>query len=194
MTGHRDRRASAARIRLATPDDAWAIATVHVRSWQAAYRGIIPDDRLDGLSVERRAEWWGTEWWTGDAARRLLVAERPDAVVAFAAVGGSRDEGAGAATGELFAIYADPDAWGRGLGRALLAAATVELRAGGFTDATLWVLEENARARRFYEAAGWRPDGATQTDELGDVTLHEVRYRTALTERDRSKPMMSAGR
>ena len=175
-----DHVASGDRIRAATRDDAWAIATVHVRSWQAAYRGIVPDDHLDGLSVERRAEWWGGDFWAGAPAHRLLVAERAGAVVAFAAVGPSRDDDAGAATSELFALYAEPAVWSTGSGRALLAAATDELGGAGFTDATLWVLEDNAHARRFYEAAGWRPDGATQSDEIGGVTLREVRYRRSL--------------
>ena len=45
-------------VRAATPADAAAIAGVHVRSWQAAYRGIVPDEVLDGLSLPDREQRW----------------------------------------------------------------------------------------------------------------------------------------
>lgn len=72
-----------------------------------------------------------------------------------------------------------PSYWGRGVGRALMVAAARTMRAQGFREATLWVLATNARTRRFYQAAGWRADGATRT-ELGGAEVREVRYRTAV--------------
>ena len=75
----------------------------------------------------------------------------------------------------MYAIYAHPEHWSTGLGRALLPAAVAAL---GGPPAVLWVLEANDRARRFYERAGWRPDGARkQADMLGGVQLPEIRYR-----------------
>jgi len=58
--------------------------------------------------------------------------------------------------------------------------AMATLRAVGFSTATLWVLDTNLRARRFYEAAGWVPDGATKVDDRATFTLREVRYRTTI--------------
>lgn len=100
------------------------------------------------------------------------------AILGFAAVGPSRDDDATGATGELYAIYADPDAWGRGIGRRLMATAVNELATAGFAEATLWVLESNQRARRFYETGGWKTDGSRRTEELrdGQVEAVEVRY------------------
>ncbi|HEU5369692.1 MAG TPA: GNAT family N-acetyltransferase, partial [Ktedonobacterales bacterium] len=83
-------------------------------------------------------------------------------------------------TGEVRAIYLAQAAAGKGIGRALFAHAVADLRARGYQRATLWVLESNARARRFYEVAGWRPDGARKTEERPGALLREVRYAIAL--------------
>ena len=158
-------------VRAAAPEDAEAIARVHVRAWQVAYADVFPPDRLAELDVAARARQWreGLEAeWTA------LVTEDG---LGFASVGASRDvEG----EGELYAIYVDPDSWGAGHGRALMEAALASLRDDGFEQATLWVLEDNPRARRFYERAGWRLDGAAKEDEFLGTTVREVRYRTSL--------------
>jgi hypothetical protein len=123
--GHRDPRRRAADrgahsltdfvIREASIEDAAAIADLHVRSWQAAYRGIVPDVILDGLSVEARRNFW---------------------------------------TRTIGRAFTDPS-----------------------NDARIWVIEANARGRRFYEAAGWRPDGARQAIDFDGAMVDEVRYR-----------------
>jgi len=175
--------ASTVSIRSATPDDAASIAMVHVRSWQVAYRGQLPDELLDNLSVERRTQWWAEGFWSTDVAhRRLLVAEADGSILGFVVVGQSEDESATDATGELYAIYADPDVWGQGIGRLLMERAVDELRSAGFAEATLWVLSTNERARRFYEITGWQTDSARRTERLreGDVDAVEVRYRRDL--------------
>ncbi len=96
----------------------------------------------------------------------------------FATFGASQEREDG--TGELFALYVDPDTWGTGIGRALIAHTRLELRALGFVDAVLWVLVGNERAQRFYRSDGWRPDDATKTVQLWGVTITETRYRRAL--------------
>ncbi len=163
----------AAVVRTATVQDAEAIARVHVRSWQQAYAHVFPAEALAGLSVERRADSWRELLETSDA----LVAEDAEGVVGFANVGRSRDEDG---VGELYAIYVDPAAWGDGHGRRLIEAGEALLRDRGFVEATLWVLEDNPRARCFYEAAGWALDGASQTIEPLGVQAVEVRYRKSL--------------
>jgi GNAT superfamily N-acetyltransferase len=163
----------ARRIRAAVPDDARAIAEVHVRSWQVAYRGQLPDHLLDGLSVDSRETAWRQILESPD---RNFVVEQDGSVVGFASIGRCRDTGAGPAVGELYAIYVEPGAWGGGIGTALMAHAVDELRRDGYTDASLWVLESNNRARRFYEANGWRADGAAKTEQMGIAQVREVRY------------------
>jgi len=174
-------------IQDATPDDAPAIAAVHVGAWQVAYRGQIPDAVLDGLRLETRERWWRIDWWKhAGGSHRLLVAQSEAGIVGFAAAGPSRDDdvreaiGRLAATGELYAIYVEPRAWGTGAGRRLMERIVHELRSSGFGVATLWVLETNERARRFYAMAGWTPDGARKTEQLGSSEVVEIRYRRSL--------------
>jgi ribosomal protein S18 acetylase RimI-like enzyme len=165
-------------VRPATVADAPAMGRLVVRAWQAAYRGHMPDAYLDGLRAEDRAAYWDGVLRREDLRGVVLVAERDDEVVGFAAAGPSPDpEGAG----ELFAINLDPHHWGTGAGRALLEAAQAELDRMGFAESVLWVLPGNARARRFYEIAGWVADGTSRDAEVFGVTVPEVRYRRRST-------------
>lgn len=82
--------------------------------------------------------------------------------------------------GEVYALYVAPDLIGTGIGRGLLTEAHAAMTGRGFETSALWVLQDNLRARRFYERAGYRADGATQDDVYDDVTLSELRYRRAL--------------
>src|SRR4051794_35978623 len=106
-----------------------------------------------------------------------FVAEEGGRVAGFASVGPSRNE---RGIGELYAIYVDPEAWSTGVGRALILRAEERL-ADDYDEATLWVLEDNPRARSFYEAAGWRPDGTRKVEHRWGVEAPEVRYRKRLS-------------
>ncbi|MGY6650768.1 N-acetyltransferase family protein [Amycolatopsis sp. TRM77291] len=163
-----------ATIRTATVEDAWPIAEVNVRSWQSAYQGLLPELYLRDLSVEGRAARW--QRTLADPANQgdILVLVEDGTLLGFTAVDRIR--------GELRAIYLDPQRWGTGLGRLLLDTAVAALREAGHREATLWVLDTNKRAQRFYAAGGWAPDGATKTDTMPgeDVQLSEVRYRIDL--------------
>lgn len=148
-----------------------------MRTWQVAYRGQLPDDLLDAMTaeVERRTAHW--ERMISLAAERRwmqLVVEEDGRLVGFATCGPVESEDA-PGTGELYAIYVDPDHWDHGHGRELIGAAVEQITAAGYGDAVLWVLESNARARRFYEVAGWHLDGGRKTEHRGDVPLHEIR-------------------
>jgi GNAT superfamily N-acetyltransferase len=169
------------RVREADVSDAAAVALVHVRSWQAAYRGLIPQDYLDALDPQLRREQW--QGWLSAANRitETLVAEHPtDGVVGFVTYCASRDEDAAPDVGEVAGLYVLASHWGTGTGRLLIGEAMRRLARTGKTAATLWVLATNERARRFYEAAGWHPDGQHKTDESRGFPLPELRYRTAL--------------
>jgi ribosomal protein S18 acetylase RimI-like enzyme len=174
-------------IRAARADDARAIATAHVRSWQAAYRGLIPQDYLDSLDPEHRVARWAarlSQVEGGWPRTGVLVAQEADQVVGFAGFSPVRDPDLDPATvGELTTIYLLPQAWGQGHGRELMAAALAALRQAGYREAVLWVLDSNDRARRFYLAAGWRADGGAKQVDLDGTgfPLSEVRYRHPLT-------------
>ena len=169
-------------IRPAQPRDAAAIALIHVRTWQAAYRGQLPETYLKSLDAEldqRTARWERSIANAIARGQHQLVAEESGRVVGFVTFGPSEDEPVDPEVGQVYAIYVDSGYWDRGYGRDLFAAAVRGLTEAGFGGATLWVLESNARARRFYESAGWAADGATKTEQRGDIALHEVRYRSA---------------
>ena len=107
-------------IRRATAADARAIAAAHVASWRWAYRGQLPDDLLDGLSVEEREAGWRSALELDDAG--VYVALREDVVVGFASGMASRDDDALAGTGEVLTVYVLQDEAGKGTGRDLLVA------------------------------------------------------------------------
>ncbi|MFE6459999.1 GNAT family N-acetyltransferase [Streptomyces cinereoruber] len=170
-------------IREALPGDAAALAAVHVLSWRAAYRDLLPRPYLEGLDVEERAAVWHARL-TAPERPAVLLATRPGGdgrPVAFSCFHPWPGEGfEPAPTAELAALYALPEVWGAGVGRALLSTTTGALVEAGFRSAALWVFAGNARARRFYEAAGWRADGESVREETGGRALEELRYRRDL--------------
>jgi ribosomal protein S18 acetylase RimI-like enzyme len=169
-------------VRAASEADVDAISTIWIRSWQWAYRGILGDAFLDALSLPERArerrEAFSDAVSRGD--REVRVVERDGMVAGWAIGGSNREPFSPEDEGEIYAINLDPDAVGKGLGRALFAEAVDGLRNAGFREAILWVPTENRRARRFYEIAGWRPDGTTRTDRWLDQDFAETRYRFTL--------------
>jgi ribosomal protein S18 acetylase RimI-like enzyme len=167
-------------IREAVPADARAIAEIHVRSWQAAYRGQLTDDFLDALAVEDRLDQHQRSLEEPRAGWTTWVVEEGAGPIGFAVTGPSEDADAGERTAELYAIYLDPKWLGTGTGRRLLEHAVEDLRSRGFRTATLWVLETNVRARRFYEAAGWANDGTVTSERVDCEMRPTVRYRVEL--------------
>ena len=167
-------------IREAVPKDADALADLHVRAWRAAYRGQLSDDFLDGLRAEERAERWRSTLASPRETWRTWVAEDDGAVIGWATTGPSEDADADERTAEVYAIYLDPERVGTGAGRMLFEHAVEDLRGRRFPSATLWVLETNTRARRFYEIAGWKLDGAVTSERVDCEMRPTVRYRVDL--------------
>jgi GNAT superfamily N-acetyltransferase len=161
-------------LRTAQPADAAAVAAVHVRSWQVAYRALLPDDYLDGLRPEERARRY-TFGQPAPQQPETIVAVEGGTIRGFATTGPCRDDDR-RGTGELLALYVDPDRWGRGIGRALMRGARAHLAGQGFDEASLWVIAGNDRAESFYRIDGWVPDGSRRLDEVWGVTVDEIRY------------------
>ena len=165
-------------VRRASPGDVGALAEVHVRAWQEAYPGLVPQDYLDALSVDDRALQWTRMLAETDWPRcGTFVLEDRGAVVGFVHLRPSEDDDASDDVGEVAALYVRAGAWGRGGGRALLSAATAELGRAGCTSVTLWVLGTNERARCFYERCGWVPDGGEKVHDWVTFVADDVRYR-----------------
>jgi ribosomal protein S18 acetylase RimI-like enzyme len=145
------------KIRQAREADARGIADIHVRSWQAAYRGILADEVLEGLSVSEREASWRALLGAADGLWLNLVAEHDrDDLAGFCSVATpSREEGVTESTAEVGALYVAPHHWRQGAGVALLTTALEELSARHYRDVILWVLPENRAALAFYDRFGF---------------------------------------
>lgn len=166
-------------VRNVVAEDVDAVAHLHVAVWQAAYRNLLPAAFLDALSVESRAAMWRRVVERG--ASPALVAEWEGEIVGFLLGGPARDADARmGATAEIYAIYVSPRFWGKGIGARLLQEGLTILRNQGYQEATLWVLRNNVRARRFYEAMGFQADGGEKVEEHSGVAFDEIRYRAPI--------------
>lgn len=178
-------------VRPAQPEDALAVAGVHVRAWQAAYRGLLPDTYLDQLRAEDRAERY--DFATVDPRKpHTLVLAKGAEILGFATTAPSQT-GELPHYGELSALYVDPPHWNCGIGIVLIQAARVRLAVLGFTDALLWLLAGNQRADRFYRRDGWTPDGRERVDSVWDMTVHEHRYIRQLMPPEARNPQILQG-
>ena len=165
-------------LRRAEPGDELAVAEVHVRSWQVGYENLLPSDYLDQLRPADRAK--GYLFGEHDpAGPDTTLAEHGGRVVGFATIGPELGR-PGSDTGQLYALYVDPEHWGRGIGKALIADAYHRFRLRGAKHAVLWVLVGNERAERFYRADGWHSDGLRSTEEVHGISIDMVRYQRDL--------------
>jgi RimJ/RimL family protein N-acetyltransferase len=166
------------KLRRARGADATGVAAMHIDARRLAYRGIIPDAHLDGDDAVTRAARYDFDA-TAPGAPETWIAVDGDDILGFVTVAPSRDADL-PGLGEVCGLYVAPNRWRAGVGSALLAQAEVLLGAAGFTEAHLWVLEDNARARPFYERQGWAPDGALKVVDIGGRPIAVVRYRKAV--------------
>jgi len=182
-------------IRAARIGDAAAIAAVQRASWFAAYEGIIAHDIIDEFTApddgaRMRQTFRARPWQHTIVAVADVAGPGPAAIIGYASFGPERDvlhgswpyeltsAGVAGQVAELYAFYTDPGWWSTGTGRALMERVLRDTARLDFAEIVLWVLEKNARARRFYERAGFTADGAVNMiDGLGGVP--EVRYRRA---------------
>jgi ribosomal protein S18 acetylase RimI-like enzyme len=168
------------RVRVARADEAEAIARVSVPSWQAAYRGMMRDEVLAALSIEAHAETWREricDQGNPDGMWVVEAAEPAREIAGFVSLGPARDADLDPVrVGEIWAIYVNPHCWGTGAGEALWRSALDVLRARGFVECVVWVLDENARARGFYARQGAICDGGVKTPIEDGSPLPHVRY------------------
>ncbi len=164
-------------VRPAIARDAKAIAEIHVATWQAAYSGVIPDDYLKTMTVEKRLAYWREAIEFSDP--QIVVATDGEKVIGFAGFDRSRDAGTKSTVGEIWAMYVTPAHWRQGAGLALWDGARDGLKEEGCTQVTAWVLLQNERALRFYEqAAGFKREmPSIRTTAFGSVKLEEIRLK-----------------
>lgn len=174
-------------IRAGSTADAAQVAAAQREAWFAAYDGIIPAGIIDRVTFPdggaRMRQTFRLRPW-----QRMLVAvaDGPE-IVGYASYGPETDvlgapwphpltgDGQDGSVAELYALYVRPAWWSTGTGRALMDRVLARTAKTGYRSIRLWVLRDNQRARRFYERAGFAPDGATNVlDGLGNVP--ELRY------------------
>jgi ribosomal protein S18 acetylase RimI-like enzyme len=169
------------RIRRADADDAEQIAAIHVQSWQAAYVGLLPQATLDALDAAARVPHWRAEIEASDWPRRGIFVAEDDGLLGFASLCACRADVPDAASiGELSSVYLLPQAWGRGVGRALITRTLETLSTARYESAMLWVLQDNTRAIAFYEALEWTANGAVQDRNVAGTPVREVGYTHSL--------------
>jgi ribosomal protein S18 acetylase RimI-like enzyme len=158
--------------------DARAIAALHIASWRDAYRAELPADYLAAIDLDERAESWRKRIAAGTI---VLLEKHADSLAGFCACGPSRDDDADPShTWEIENLHVAPTLRGGGIGGRLFDQGLLLARDRGARELSLWVVETNVLARRFYEAHGMHADGATQRHVLAPaVALDEVRYRLA---------------
>ena len=167
----RDGKCHMVTLRSAAPPDAGDVARVHVRSWQAAYRGLLPADFLAGLQP--------TDWAAGytfdaqDPVTTVAVDSR-SGIVGFATVSITPP------LARLMALYVDPDLRGHGIGSQLLKQAMDSFRTAGCTVAELWVMDGNERAQHFYRSHGWHPVAGHKRENVRGIEVDEVCFQAAL--------------
>lgn len=157
-------------IRKAVIEDASQVALVHTESWRTTYRGIITDDFLNSLSIEKRAEVWQKVIEAN--TQILFVAEENETIVGFSCAGRSREQNN--YDSELYAIYVLKEFQGKQIGKQLVRETAKELLARGFRSMFVCVLAENDY-RRFYEKLGGRLF-ATKEIEIASRQLIENLY------------------
>jgi len=159
-------------IRSAVSADTRAIAEVQVAAWKTTYRGILPDDLLDNLSVDERVPRWAE--LVSTAGEVMLVACDAGGNVVGFVCGGPERTGQLGCDGELHAIYLLESVQRQGLGTMLVRMLVQELRSRSFTSMALWVLAENP-FRRFYDALGGKVIAEREHERGGKIML-EVAY------------------
>lgn len=155
-------------IRNMRRSDEAEVGRLYVRSWQAGYKGLLPQDYLDGLDAWR----WNSKFT--DLPGSFVITDG-DVIAGHSCARPAADE-AMPGWGEVWTLYVLPEYWGRGFGKALLSNSVSWLSGQGFDNVYLWALETNLRARGFYERNGFAASADTLECEVGGVVVKDIRY------------------
>lgn len=166
-------------VRYATLADAPAVANLHLIASRALYDGQVPEAHWQATPMAKRVTYWKEAIEYGEP--QVMVATLGGEIVGFVGFDRSRDPKSKNTTGELWAIYANPDHLGQGVGLALWDAAREGLQDEDCTDVTVWVPLLSSQALRFFDAAGFKREMNTaRTVPLGSVRVEEIRFKRSL--------------
>jgi GNAT superfamily N-acetyltransferase len=159
-------------IRLATTLDAFRIAEIHILGWRFAYKGIISEEILNNLSIERSM----TARRNGilDGSEEIYVIEKDKVIYGHLTIGKCRDADKNESTFELWGVYIHPDFLRNGYGHQFLKFCELQARQRGHKEVVLWVLKDNKIGRSFYEKNGYSHDSTEKF--LEKLSATEIRY------------------
>jgi GNAT superfamily N-acetyltransferase len=163
-------------IRLATSSDAPNMAEVHMRSWEAAYKDIIPIDYIRERNAGRPALW---DRILEKENTTQYIIEKDDKTAGMLGIDVSRDNDVDDCTYELTGLYLLPEYFYQGIGTQTMEFAFIKARSLKMKVMTVWLLENNHNAKRFYEKCGFIPDGSTREENFGKI-LNSIRMRINL--------------
>ena len=148
-----------------------ALAELHVRAWQKAYKNIVTQEIMNSFSIEKR-----TEAFTEAIVKKTentYICMLDKTVAGFVTYGKCRDSDVNN-TGEIWGIYLNPKFWRKGIGTELANWAIDYLKQSGFGKVVLWVFKDNLPSRKFYESLGFMLDGKEKLIETCNAIA--IRY------------------
>ena len=160
-------------IRKVKIEDYKELGELHVRSWQEAYIGLLPQELLDNLDLEDKANRWKTI--IEQANSNVLVDVVNGKIAGFISSARCRDSDTDESWAEIFSLYYLKEYWGQGRVSILLNKALSDLTQAGFSKLSLWVLQGNDRAIGFYQKLGFEFDGAKKLEPIQTYKLTELR-------------------
>ena len=160
-------------VRFADFYDSKILGYIHCQSWISAYKTIIPDSILDDISVEKREKYFQKA--LSEKLEEDVLIFNESNPVGFLTLGKCRDKDSDNFWGEIWGIQLLPSYWSQGIGTELINWGINELKNRAFTKISLWVLEENINARKFYEKIGFKHDGTIKELNIGRP-LNVYRY------------------
>lgn len=166
------------KIRYADISDAKTLGEIHSRSWKVTYKGIVPNEILESFTIEKRQKYF--EKALMDKREEDAIAFKDNEAVGLICIGKCRDKDKPDVYGEIWGIYLLPEYWNMGIGSELINWGLIELKKRHYSKVTLWVLEENINARKFYEKIGFKHDGTIKEITIGKK-LNEYRYEKSIT-------------
>jgi ribosomal protein S18 acetylase RimI-like enzyme len=166
------------KIRYADISDAKTLGEIHSRSWKVTYKGIVPNEILENITIEKRQKYF--EKAQTDGREEDAIIFKDNEAVGFICIGKCRDADKPDIYGEIWGIYLLPGYWKMGIGSELINWGLNELKKRHYSKITLWVLEENINARKFYEKNGFKHDGTVKEITIGNK-LNEYRYEKIIT-------------
>ena len=166
-------------VRFATQQDASAVAALHLNACRMAYAGQVPDEHWAATPMAKRVTYWKEAIEYGEP--QVMVAVDGQEIVGFVGFDRSRDPKSKNTMGEIWAIYADPDRLGEGVGLALWDAAREGLIDEDCTDVSIWLPLANERAMQFFTNAGFKREmPSAKTVSIGGVKIEEIRLKRSL--------------